>query len=191
MLAASSSFALGQAIPGATRRLDIQAGGLFTYAVPDYTPQNAIGYGIFGDVDFTPHWGAELAFNSIEILQHSPAKEWTFEYGARYHRDYGRYSPYLKASGGYGQFNFAPVFYQHGTDDDYNLISFGGGVDITLTNRFGIRAGAEYQHWFTGSDVGTPGSGGPGEDLYLPHGLTPALFQVGVTYHITGGEKIQ
>ena len=60
MLAASSSFALGQAIPGATRRIDIQAGGLFTYAVADYTPQNAIGYGIFGDVDFTPHRGAEL-----------------------------------------------------------------------------------------------------------------------------------
>jgi len=191
MLAASSSFALGQAIPAATRKIDIQAGGLFTYAVPDYTPQNAIGYGIFGDVDFTRHWGAELAFNSIEILQHSPAKEWTFEYGVRYHRDYGRYSPYLKASGGYGQFNFAPVFYQHGTDDDYNLISFGGGVDIALTNRLGIRAGAEYQHWFTGSVVGPPGSGGPGQDVYLPDGLTPALFQVGVTYHITGSEKIQ
>jgi hypothetical protein len=191
MLAASSSLAVGQAIPGATRRIDIQAGALFTYAVPDYTPQNAVGYGIFGDVDFTPHWGAELAFNSIEILQHSPAKEWTFEYGVRYHRDYGRYSPYLKASGGRGQFNFAPVFYQHGTDDDYNLISFGGGVDIGLTNRFSVRAGAEYQNWFTGSLYGTPGSGGPGESLYLPHGLTPALFQVGVTYHITGSEKIQ
>jgi hypothetical protein len=60
-----------------------------------------------------------------------------------------------------------------------------------LTNRFSVRAGAEYQNWFTGSLYGTPGSGGPGESLYLPHGLTPALFQVGVTYHITGSEKIQ
>ena len=191
MLAASSSFAFGQAIPGATRRIDIQAGGLFTYADPDYTPQKAIGYSIFGDVDFTPHWGAELAFNSIDILQHSPAKEWTFDYGARYHRDYGRFSPFLKVSGGYGMFDFAPDFYQHGTDDGYTIMSFGGGVDISLTNRFAIRGAMEYQKWFTGGDVGTPGSGGPGEDLYLPHGLTPALFQVGITYHITGSEKIQ
>ncbi len=191
MLAASSSFALGQAIPAATRKIDIQAGGLFTYAVPDYTPQNAIGYGIFGDVDFTRHWGAELAFNSIDILQHSPAKEWTFEYGVRYHRDYGRYSPYIKVSGGRGTFDFAPDFFQRGADEGYNIFSFGGGVDIALTNRFGIRAGAEYQHWFTGSLTGPPGVGGPGIDLYLPDGLTPALFQVGVTYHITGGEKIQ
>jgi hypothetical protein len=191
MLAASSSFALGQAIPGATRKIDIQAGGLFTYAVPDYTPQNAVGYGIFGDIDITPHWGAELAYNSIDILQHSPAKEWTFEYGARYHRDYGRYSPYLKVSAGRGTFDFAPDFYQLGASVSYNLISFGGGTDIAITNRFGIRAGMEYQNWFTGGKTGPPNIGGPGYDLYLPHGLTPALFQVGITYHITGSEKIQ
>jgi hypothetical protein len=191
ILAASSSFALGQAIPGAIRQIDIQAGGLFTYAVPDYTPQNAVGYGIFGDVDFTPHWGAELAFNSISILQHSPAKEWTFEYGARYHRDYGRWSPYVKVSAGYGMFDYIPSFYQHGESVGYNLISFGGGTDFAITNRIGVRAGLEYQDWFTGGQVGTPGSGGPGYDQYEPHGLTPALFQVGVSYHFTGSEKIQ
>ena len=75
MLAASSSFALGQAIPGAIRPLDISGRrATFTYAVPDYTPQNAVGYGVFGDVDFTPHWGAEFAFHSISILQHSPCQ---------------------------------------------------------------------------------------------------------------------
>ena len=191
MLAASSSFAVGQAIPGATRRIDIQAGGLFTYAVPDYTPQNAIGYGVFADVDITPHWGAELAFNSISILQHSPAKEWTFEYGVRYHRDYGRWSPYLKASAGYGTFDFSPQFYQLGASIGYNLISFGGGTDFSITNRIGVRAGMEYQNWFTGGAIGPPNIGGPGYDHYLPHGLTPALFQVGVTYHFTGSEKIE
>ncbi len=191
MLAFSSSFALGQAIPGATRRLDIQAGGLFTYAVPDYTPQNAVGFGIFGDIDFTPHWGAELAYNSISILQHAPAKEWTFEYGARYHRDYGRYSPYLKVSAGRGTFDFAPQFYQLGASESYNLVSFGGGVDIAITNRIGVRAGGEYQDWFTGGVTGPPNIGGPGTDKYLPNGLTPALFQVGVSYHFTGGQKIQ
>jgi hypothetical protein len=191
MLAASSSFALGQAIPGATRRIDIQGGGLFTYAVPDYTPQNAVGYGIFGDVDITPHWGAELSFNSISILQHSPAKEWTFEYGARYHRDYGRFSPYAKLSAGRGTFDSIALFYQGNRSLGYNMIVFGGGTDFAINNRFSVRAGAEYQDWFTGGLKGAEGVGGPGQDVYLPHGLTPFLVQVGVAYHFTGSEKIQ
>ena len=191
MLAASSSFAFGQAIPGATRRIDIQAGATFTYAVPDYTPQNAVGYGVFGDADITPHWGAELDFHSIYIQQHSPAKEWTFEYGVRYHRDYGRYSPFLRASAGRGTFDFAPDFYQKGASESYNLVAFAGGVDIAITNRIGVRAAAEYQDWFTGGVTGPPNIGGPGTDKYLPDGLTPALFEVGVSYHFTGGEKIQ
>ena len=173
MLAASSSFALGQAIPGATRRIDIQAGGLFTYAVPDYTPQNAVGYGIFGDVDFTPHWGAELAYNSISILQHAPAKEWTFEYGARYHRDYGRWSPYAKVSAGYAVFDYNLTFYQHGASIGYNIISFGGGTDFAITNRIGVRAGLEYQSWFTGSQKGPPAAVVPGTTNMSPTASLP------------------
>jgi hypothetical protein len=177
-------------MPGAIRQIDIYAGGTFTYAVPDYTPQNAMGYGIFAIADITPHWGAELDFNSISILQHSPAKEWTFEYGARYHRDYGRYSPFLKVSAGRGTFDFSPAFYQLGATESYNLIAFGGGSDYAITNRISIRADAEYQDWFTGGVTGPPNIGGPGTDKYLPNGLTPALFQFGVSYHFTGSEKI-
>ena len=39
--------------------------------------------------------------------------------------------------------------------------------------------------------AGAVGVGGPGVSKYLPNGLTPALFQVGVSYHFTGSEKIQ
>jgi hypothetical protein len=191
MLAVCSPFALGQAIPGATRAVDIQAGATFTYAFPDYTPQKAVGYGAFGDFDFTPHWGAEINFHSVSIQQHAPAKEWTFEYGARYHRTYGRYNPYLKAMAGRGTFDFAPGFFQHGANPSYNLLSFGAGVDAQITTRIGARAGMEYQNWFTGGATGTPGSGGPGTDVFLPHGLTPILYEVGISYHFTGGSNIQ
>jgi hypothetical protein len=178
-------------MPGAVRQIDIYAGASFTYAVPDYTPQNAIGYGIFGIADITPHWGAELDYNSISIQQHSPAKEWTFEYGVRYHRDYGRYSPFVKVAAGRGTFDSIPGFYQGNTSLGYNLIAFGGGTDFAITNRISVRANAEYQDWFTGGLSGAVGVGGPGVSKYLPNGLTPALFQIGVSYHFTGSEKIQ
>ena len=191
LLAAGSSFSFGQAIPGAIRQIDIFAGATFVYGSPDYTPQHAAGFGLFGTADVTPHWGIELDYNSVDILQHSPAKEWTFEYGVRYHRDYGRYSPFLRASAGHGVFEFAPNFFQAGAKPGYNLIAIGGGTDIAITNRISARASAEYQSWFTGGVTGPPNVGGNGSDKYLPHGLTPILFQIGASYHFTGSEKIR
>ncbi len=192
MLTVCSSFALGQAIPGAVRTLDVQAGATFTLATPDYTPEKALGYGIFGDVDFTPHWGAELEFHSVGIRKHSPAKERTFEYGVRYHRTYGRFNPYIKGLAGRGTFDFAPDFQQLGASAGYNLLAGGGGLDASITTRFTFRVGMEYQHWFTGGVSGPelinylPVTG-----VYLPHGLTPVLYEVGIAYHFTGGTNIQ
>lgn len=187
MLTACSSFALGQASPDATRAGDLQAGGTFTFAYPDYTPQDAVGYGIYAAFDFTTHWGAELDFHQVSIDQHSPAKETTFEYGVRYHRTYGRYNPYLKGLAGRGTFTSSPTFYQGTASPGYNLLTFGAGVDTELKPRFNLRIGMEYQNWFTGSVTGPPNSGGPGTNVYLPNGLTPILFEVGFAYHFTGG----
>ncbi len=186
-----SSVALGQAMPGATRVVNVQAGGTFTLGYPDYTPQKAIGYGLFGTFDFTPHWGATVDFHSIDILQHSPAKEWSIGYGVRYYRTYGRYNPYINGLAGRATFDSAPDFYQHGASPSYNWLGFGAGVDTVLSASFSIRVGMEYQNWFTGGVTGTPNSGGPGTDVYLPHGLTPILYEIGVVYHFTGGSSIQ
>ena len=182
-----SSLALGQAIPGATRALDVQAGGTFTFGYPDYTPQDAIGYGLFGTFDFTPHWGATVDFHSINILQHSPAKEWSIGYGARYHRTYGRYNPYINGLAGRATFDSIPAFYQGNTSLSYNWLGFGAGIDTELTGRITFRLGMEYQNWFTGGLTGPPNSGGPGTNVYLPHGLTPILYEAGIAYHFTGG----
>jgi hypothetical protein len=187
MLAVCPSFALGQAIPGATRHLDVQAGATFTFGFPDYTPQNAMGYGIYATADVTPHWGAELDFHQIDILQHSPAKETTFEYGVRYRRYYGNYTVYLKGMAGRGTFDSIPGFYQGNSSPSYNLLAFGAGVERPITTRINVRLGMDYQHWFTGSVTGPAGVGGPGQDLYLPNGLTPILYEVGVAYHFSGG----
>jgi hypothetical protein len=71
------------------------------------------------------------------------------------------------------------------------MLVFGGGVDTVVSSRISVRLGAEYQDWFTGGVTGPPNSGGPGTDVYLPHGLTPTLIDIGVSYHFTGGTVIQ
>jgi hypothetical protein len=191
MLTVFSPFALAQAIPGATRAGDLQVGGTFTFAYPDYTPQDALGFGAYAAFDIRTHWGAEIGFHDIAIDQHSPAKEFTFEYGVRYHRTYRRYNPYLKAFAGRGTFVSAPDFYQGGASPGYNLLGFGAGVDTELTTRLNLRVGMEFQDWFTGGQTGPPNSGGPGTNVYLPNGLTPILYEVGFAYHFTGGSSVQ
>jgi hypothetical protein len=191
MLTLFSPFALGQAQPGATRAGDLQVGGTFTFAFPDYTPQKALGFGVYAAFDFRTHWGAEVGYHQVAIDQHSPAKEQTFEYGVRYHRTYGRYNPYLKGFAGRGTFDSAPNFYQHGASPSYNLVGAGAGIDTALSTRLNVRVGMEYQNWFTGGVSGPPNSGGPGTNLYLPHGLTPILYEVGIAYHFTGGTAAQ
>jgi hypothetical protein len=192
MLTVFSPFALGQAAPGATRALDLQAGGTFTFAFPDYSPQDAMGFGVFAAFDLTPHWGGELDYHRISIDQHTPAKESTFEYGARYHRTYGRYNPFIRGGAGRGTFDFAPSFQQLGTSASYNLLSAGGGVDIQLSSRFNARVDADYQHWFTGGAKGAEIIDGTAtEGVFLPHGLTPILYEVGLAYHFTGGSSIR
>jgi opacity protein-like surface antigen len=188
MLTACSSLALGQAAPDATRAGDLQAGATYTFAYPDYTPQKAMGFGAYVAFDFKTHWGAEVSFHEVDIDQHSPAKEVTFDYGARYHRTYGRYNPYLKGFAGRGTFDFAPDFQQLGASPSYNLLGFGAGVDTQLTTRLNLRVGMEYQSWFTGGASGKQViDGNPTSGVLLPHGLTPVLYEVGFAYHFTGG----
>ncbi len=177
LLAASSSFALGQALPAASRPGDLQAGGTFTYSYPDYTPQKAVGFGLYASYDFGHHLGLELDYRQVAIQQHSPAMERTFEYDLRYSRYYGRYQPYIRGGLGRGSFNFPTdnpyVPGQSAADLSYNMYNVGGGVDFRATQRINIRAEIDYQSWFA-----APG---------LQNGLTPALINVGAAYHFGSG----
>jgi hypothetical protein len=175
LLIAASSYASGQALPAAARSGDLQVGGDFSFALPDYTPQDALGYGIYSTFDLTEHYGAEVDFHQLSISQHSPAYERSYEIGARYHRDYGIYRPYVKVLVGRGVFNF-PSYFDPGTSAGnlaYNLYAVGGGVDIAIRPTINVRADLEYQSWFSG----------PG----LENGLTPTLLSIGVAYHFNAG----
>ena len=189
LLTASSSLAFGQAAPDATRAGDLQVGGTFTFGYSDYSPQDSEGGGAYAAFDFKPNYGVEADFHFININQHTGAKELTYEIGPRYHRTYGRYNPYIKALGGRGTFDFAPAFQELGVTEHYWMLTGGAGLDYQLTYRFNIRAEVEYQHWFTNGDTGTQlidGVPTPGVP-YLPHALTPIIYQIGFAYHFTGG----
>lgn len=184
LLAASSGLALGQAPSVVVRAGDLQAGGTFIFAFPDYTPQNATGFGLYADYDFSQHFGASAEFHTVSISQHSPARETTYEIGARYRRNYGKYKPYLKGMVGRGDFHFASNFVsnqategfsnpQSNETSGYNIVAGAFGVDFPVSPRLNVRAEFEYQHWFA--------------NYNLQNALTPVLYSVGVAYHFNSG----
>jgi opacity protein-like surface antigen len=168
-LITGASAALAQAGPTASRAADIQVGGGFTTAASDYTVNRIRGFAFYGDIDINEHFGAELGFHQLNDPQPTQVYERTYEVGARYHRQYGRLRPYIKALYGRGVFNFP----QSAGNLAYNMMVGGAGVDFRVHPRISVRADFEYQDWFSG----------PG----LSNGLRPSLLTFGVAYHIPPG----
>ena len=93
--------------------------------------------------------------------------ERTYEIGPRYVRDYGRFSPYVKAMYGRGVFNFPP---QNAANLAYNMFAGGAGVDYRVLPYLNVRFDYEYQDWSS----------------FPPTGLKPQLFTIGAAYHFPG-----
>ena len=169
LVGCSTTALFGQATVTASRRFDLQAGGDFVYDHSDYAPQAFKGGGIYSTLDFTPHFGAEVDFRQANAPT-GGVYERTYEFGARYHRTYGRFSPYAKVLYGRGVFNFV----YDGTviaNLAYNEYVLGGGTDFRVLPFLNVRADYEYQSWLG----------------FQPNGLTPQVLSVGVAYHLPGG----
>jgi hypothetical protein len=169
LVAGSVSAMQAQKLPTATRSLDIQAGGEFTYGHSDYG-RDIKGYGFYGDVDFKPHYGVELEYNQANGTD--LIYERTYKVGGRYvffRRP--RWTPYAKVMYGRGVFNFPPFFPggQSAANLAYNMAVIGGGVDYKIKPYLNIRGDFEYQDWFS--------------NLGLKNGLTPYFGTIGVAYH--------
>jgi opacity protein-like surface antigen len=167
-LFALSIPALAQSLPTAKRAADLQVGGGFVIANSDYTydPINLKGFAFYTTLDLTNHYGAELAFHQADSGTGDQLYQRTYEMGPRYHRDYGRFAPYVKGMYGRGVFN-----YPNGAANlAYNMFALGAGVDIKLKPYLNLRADYEYQDWF-----GLP-----------PQGLHPQPVTIGVAYHFNG-----
>ena len=176
LLLVSVSGLLGQALPTASRSADVQVGIGFVYDISDYTPTdiagnnvNLKGFALYGTYDLRPHWGGEFTFHQANSPTGDQVYQRTYEVGPRYHRTYGRFSPYVKAMYGRGVFNFP----QGVANLAYNLIAGGIGTDVSVLPFLNLRAEYEYQDWF-----GFP-----------PTNLKPQLITIGVAYHFPGGLK--
>jgi len=157
---------LGQATSTASRRADLQIGVGFVGDQSDYYPQLLKGAAFYTTLDFTNHLGGEFVIHQANSPVGDSLYERTYEIGPRYFRNYGRYSPYLKAMYGRGVFNFP-----NGVANlAYNMFAGGAGVDIHVLDYLNVRLDYEYQDW---------GS-------FPPRGLTPQVYTFGVAYHFPG-----
>ncbi len=167
LLLLAAPVLLGQASPTATRRADLQVGAGVVVDFTDYNPDPLTGFAVYATLDLTNHLGGEMAFHQAKSGGGDQVYERTYEVGPRYHRTYGRVSPYAKGMYGRGVFNFP-----FGTANlAYNLFAIGGGADLRVKSYLNVRVDYEYQFW-----RGFP-----------PQGLTPQLVTIGVAYHFPGG----
>jgi hypothetical protein len=170
-LFAGSTLAHAQAAPTASRVGDLQIGVGYGLANSDYAPERFKGIAAYGGFDFTPHFGVEADFRLLNDPSPAALYEKTYEIGGRYHRTYGRISPYAKLMAGRGVFN-----YQYSVANlAYNMFAGGGGVDYRAMRFLSVRADFEYQHWF-----GFP-----------PDGLTPTVGSIGVAYHFGTSREVR
>lgn len=86
-----------QAKPTATRALDVQLGGMFDVANPDYGNGNVRGFGMYGTFDWRRHLGIEVSVRSLLDGNNSRnLRLRSFEIGPRYVLHAGAWSPYAK-----------------------------------------------------------------------------------------------
>jgi opacity protein-like surface antigen len=149
--------------PTASRTADLQLGGGYALAAPDYGP-HINGFTFYGSYDFREHLGVEFDFHQVNSRNGNDLYERTYEVGPRYvlHFRPGL-NPYIRVMYGRGVFNFPDGI----ANLAYNMAVAGGGVDVNVQKHVNLRADYEYQRWF-----GFP-----------PHDLMPQIVTIGAAYH--------
>lgn len=165
-LALAAPIVLAQNVPTARRGADLQVGGGFVLDSSDYELNRLKGFAFYTTLDLTSHLGGEFVIHQANSNNGDQAYERSYEIGPRYHRDYGRLSPYVKAMYGRGVFNYPNDV----ANLAYNMFAIGGGADFRVKPYLNVRADFEYQDWLS----------------FPPRGLTPTLVTIGVAYHFPG-----
>jgi len=157
--------ARGQAAPTASRPGDLQIGGGFTFGNSTYNFNQSTlkGGNIYATFARSTYWGGEADFNLFTDSNDSTVYEQSYEVGPRIFLTRGRLIPYGKILIGRGVYNYS----NNVANIAYNLYTYGGGIDYTLTPTINLRADYEYQNWL-GFPLGT---------------LHPSLVTIGAAFH--------
>jgi hypothetical protein len=172
LLWTTTQISHAQAVPAATRSGSIQIGGGYSFAKPDYAQRKIQGFTIYGDWDFTRHWGIEGNIHRVSVITPTDIGEDSYLVGPRYVFHSSRFSrirPYAKGQLGFGRFktDYDPRSGVPNYTNTYKIYSLGGGVDYHATQHLNVRAfDFEYQGW-------------PG---FAQNGLTPYVFTFGAAY---------
>ena len=119
------------------------AGGGISAATLGYGNRKMLGATAWADIDTLRRFGFEGEARWLNYHQTANVHAETYLIGMRYHLNYERYQPYVKALVGDGHFNYP---YNLGTGN-YLVVAYGGGLDYGLNHRFKVRADFEYQQW--------------------------------------------
>jgi opacity protein-like surface antigen len=172
------SLLMSQAMPTASRQLNVQVGGLFSMANPGiasdativYGQMNFKGGGLYATIDPANHLGLEM--NVRQVFGTEGVHERTYDVGPRFYLTDGRFMPYGKVLFGRAVFNFPNNF----ANQAFMEGTLGGGLDYRLNSVLYLRGEYEYQRWFS---FGTQVTGFPGS-------LSPSVASFGVSYHFGG-----
>jgi hypothetical protein len=158
-----------QAAATATQAGSAQIGLAYSFGMPDYGNRNLQGYTIYGNFDFTRHWGIDAYVHQLNVITPQDIAENSYLAGPRYTFHFRRFHPYAKGLLGFGRFvtDYDPRSFRPNSTYTYKIYAFGGGVDIPVSRHVNIRAvDFEYQKW--------PGFG--------VNGLTPVVLSFGAAY---------
>ena len=161
-----SSVGLSQALPTAVAKGQLQVGGGWTYAEPDYGQKAIQGVSGYADFDFARHIGIEASGHWLSVITPTDLGENSILFGPRFIMHPGRFDLYGKALFGIGDIDIQEVQDNpQGGAGSYFAYGVGGGVDLRATRHINVRVfDFEYQHWG------------------YQTGLTPAVFTVGAAY---------
>lgn len=163
LYAAGTSLPAQKYFPTATKRADLEVGGGYVFASPDYSNVPFRGITGYAALDFAPHFGAEFDIHQVYTTGDDNIYERSYEIGPRYVRHFGRYNPYLRLSYGRGVFNFS----YNEANLAYNIFAGAAGIDIRVKPHIYARAEYEAQDWLK----------------FQGRNLQPDVFTIGAAYH--------
>jgi hypothetical protein len=162
-----ATSAHAQAAPAAEISSNMQIGGGWSIANPDYNTAKTQGFTIYGDLDFRRHLGLEGDIHRASMIMPNGVGIDSYIVGPRYTFHRNRLNPYVKAMWGIGRFKEKDETGAINTYTYKMTFAFGGGLDYLLMRRVNVRAfDFEYQDW-------------PG---FKPNGLSPYIVSFGAAY---------
>ncbi len=112
---------------------------------PDYVDPKLVGVGAYVDLNLFRGIGIEAEGRWQRFHEFESVSQDNYLIGPRVKLPHvWRAKPYVKALGGFSNMNFE----QNVATGRFSTLAFGGGVDLSVTRRWSVRAiDAEYQIW--------------------------------------------